>query len=365
MLREPEMLPAAGASRMESSSLRSQPHEFVWRDTGRVQAEELFCDRVITYLYDRVREHAPSVVRALASGRMTRLLGFFNYDLPLGARLSGARRLVERLGIDLEECVEPPEFYTTARRIFERRIRYEACRPMEPDPQAVVSPADARVLVGSLDAASHLWVKDKFFSLSELVGPAWARRFTGGQFAIFRLTPEKYHYNHVPVEGVVVDFYELEGAFHSCNPSAVVAMATPYSQNRRAVTIIDTDVPGGSCCGMVAMVEVAALMIGRIEQRYAPRGYQPYQPMAPDLWLRRGQPKSLFLPGSSVDVLVFEPGRVAFAEELLRHQLRADVRSRFSAWLGSPWVEVDVRVRSTIARAHKGARRRCMLKEGS
>lgn len=332
-------------------------HEFVCATTGEVRAEELFCDRVIGYLYNRVREHAPSLVRALASGRATALLGFFNYDLPLGARLSGARRLVERLGIDLTECVEPPGFYTTARRIFERQIRYETCRPMDPDPMAVVSPADARAVVGSLAETSHLFLKDKFFSLEELLGRAWARRFAGGDFAVLRLTPEKYHYNHVPVEGVVVDFYEVEGAFHSCNPSAVVAVATPYSQNRRAVTVIDTDVPGGSRCGMVAMVEVAALMIGRIEQRYAPAGYSPHRPMAPDLWLRRGQPKSLFLPGSSVDVLLFEPGRVAFREDLVRHQLRADVQSRFSAWLGRPWVEVDVPVRSTLgwARPKTGA----------
>ncbi len=339
-------------------------HEFVCATDGSVRSETLFCDRVISYLYNRVREHAPSVIKALASGRTTALLGFFNYDLPLGARLSGARRLVERLGIDLNECVESPEFYTTPRRLFERQIRYETCRPMDPNPQAVVSPADARVVVGSLAETSHLFLKDKFFSLEDLVGGVWAPRFAGGEFAIFRLTPEKYHYNHVPVEGRVVDFYELEGEFHSCNPAAVVAMVTPYSRNRRAVTIIDTDVPGGSQCGNVAMVEVVALMIGRIEQRYAPQGYHPHQPMAPGVWLRRGQPKSLFLPGSSVDVLLFEPGRVAFSEELVRHQLRADVQSRFSAWLGRPWVEVDVRVRSTLGWAQPQPKATVGGKEG-
>lgn len=323
-------------------------HEYVVAATGAVQTEELVCDRIIGYLYNRVREHAPSLVRALASGRMTSLLGFLNFDLPLGARLTGVQRLVERLGIDLGECVEPPAYYTTARRLFERQIRYETVRPMDLNPQAVVSPADARLLLGSLAETSHLFVKDKFFSLDELVGTAWARRFRKGDFAILRLTPEKYHYNHAPVEGEVVDFYELEGLFHSCNPSAVVALATPYSQNRRAVTIIDTDVPGGSGCGMVAMIEVAALMIGGIVQRYAPQGYEPHQPVAPGLWLRRGQPKSLFVPGSSVDILLFEPGRILWREDIARHQLRRDVNSRFSAWLGGPWVEVDVPVRSTI-----------------
>ena len=50
-------------------------------------------------------------------------------------------------------------------------------------------------------------------------------------------------------------------------------MVTPYSKNRRHVTLIDTDVPGGSQVGMVAMVEVTALMIGDIVQCYSDEKY--------------------------------------------------------------------------------------------
>lgn len=96
---------------------------------------------------------------------------------------------------------------------------------------------------------------------------------------------------------MVRDFYEIEGAFHSCNPAAVISEVTPFfSRNRRAVTVIDTDVPGGSGCGLVAMVDVAALMIGQIVQAYAGSGYEPCEPMRPGLFLRKGQPKSLYRP---------------------------------------------------------------------
>jgi phosphatidylserine decarboxylase len=76
---------------------------------------------------------------------------------------------------------------------------------------------------------------------------------------ICRLTPEKYHYTHCPASGVVRDIYDLPGAYHSCHPAATVALAAPFSKNRRVVTIIDTDVANGSGVGLVAMIEVVAL----------------------------------------------------------------------------------------------------------
>ena len=222
---------------------------------------------------------------------------------------------------------------------------------MADDPAAVVSPADSRMFAGSLGRDSVLFIKDKFFSFGELLGrPVWSDALAGGDFAVFRLTPDKYHYNHAPVSGVVRDFYEIEGAFHSCKPTAVVSEVTPFSRNRRAVTIIDTDVPGGTGCGLVAMVEVAALMIGQIVQGHAAHGYEPASPVTPGLFLGKGRPKSLYRPGSSLDVLVFQRGRVEFSPDLVANQFRGDAGSRFSSWLGRPWVETDVRVRETIAR---------------
>jgi len=326
-------------------------HQYVARDSGQVLDEELFCDRVITYLYSSVREQAPALFKAVVSARSSALLGFLNYDLPLGARLSGAQSLIRRLGIDLSECVEEPAYYSTPRRIFERRIRYEEVRPMTDDQGAVVSPADSRMFAGSLGRESMLYIKDKFFAFDEFLDRAvWVNAFMDGDFAIFRLTPDKYHYNHAPVSGVVRDFYEIEGSFHSCNPTAVISEVTPFSRNRRAVTVIDTDVPGGTGCGLVAMVEVAALMIGQIVQGHAGQGYEPSETMRPGLFVHKGQPKSLYRPGSSLDVLVFEPGRVEICPDLIAHQFREDVGSRFSTWLGRPWVETDVRVRETIGR---------------
>ncbi len=326
-------------------------HQYIDRETGEVRSEKLYHDRMVRMLYSRYRENASLMCRALASRRMTHLLGFLNYQFRVGSYLTGSQRFARELGIDIQECVDPPKALNTAKKWFQRQIRYWETRPLPKDESTVVSPADARTLVGSLTNGSPIQLKDKFFSLNELLGDRtsnWIANFTGGDFAVFRLTPDKYHYNHVPVSGVVRDIYTLEGSYHSCNPTAVVSIVTPYSKNKRVVTIIDTDVPDGTGVGLVAMIEVVALLIGGITQCYSEDKYDQPKAVTVGMFVRRGQPKSLYQPGSSTDVLLFEPRRVRFATDLIRNMSRP-LESRFSQGFGQPLTETDVRVRSLIA----------------
>jgi phosphatidylserine decarboxylase len=291
------------------------------------------------------------VYQLLGSQWFSGFLGWVNYDFPLGPNLSGIRRFLKNCAIDLSECLDQPERLDTARRVFERRICYWRCRPMCDDQFTVVSPADARVVLGSLKETSTLVLKGKFFDYEELLGPdrtEWLNAYRAGDFVICRLTPEKYHYNHAPVAGVIRAFYQTDGSYHSCNPGAVLTLATPYSKNKRAVTIIDTDVPGGTAVGLVAMIEVVALMVGDITQCYSEQEYRDPREIEPGMFIERGRPKSLFRPGSSTTVLLFQENRVEFAADLVRNLQRADVDSRYSLGLGKPLVETDVKVRSSI-----------------
>lgn len=327
-------------------------HQYARRQDGVVLDETLFADRVVRFLYSRVREHAPWLFRTLTGARASSFLATANFDLPLAPRLLGNRRFLERCGVDLAECADPGEHYTTARRVFERRIRYWDCRPLPDNPRAVVSPADARVVVGSLKPDDSLFLKGKFFDFHELLGQGktdWLSAFRAGDAAVFRLTPEKYHYNHAPVSGQVREIYELDGSYHACNPSAVLALGTPHSKNRRVVTILDTDVAGGTGVGLVAMIEVAALMIGDIVQAYSETRYEDPQPVRPGLFLRRGQPKSLYRPGSSTDILLFQPRRIRFDQDLVANRLRPDIASRFTLGFNTSLAETDIQVRSRIA----------------
>lgn len=335
-----------------ATTMKVTAHQYIHRESGLVRTERLYGDWLLNTLYVAAWEKAPTLYRLLTSARFSRLLGLFCYDSLLGSRLSGNHRFLRACHVDLTECLDPPEQLDTARKIFERKIRYWERRPLPDEPNAIVSPADARMLVGSLQDTSHLFLKKKFFNSEELLDPnkhSWVEAFTNGDFAILRLTPDKYHYNHTPVAGVVRDFYEIPGDYHPCNPGLISIAAFPYAKNKRVVTIFDTDTPGGSAVGLVAMIEIVALMIGDIVQCYSEERYDNPHAVTLGEFLRKGQPKSLYRPGSSTTVLLFQQGRVQFADDVLRNLRRAGVRSRFSQGFGSALVETEVQARSGIA----------------
>jgi phosphatidylserine decarboxylase len=281
------------------------------------------------------------------------LLGYLNYDLPLKHYFYNPYKLADILNVELSECLDPPETLDTPRKFFERKIKYWQCRPMSSDPAMVAAPADSRMLVGSFAEQSLLFIKEKFFGYQEMLGPfsgEWLAAFDRGDFAVFRLTPDKYHYTHCPVSGRVRDFYQIPGSYHSCNPGAVIQMVQPFSKNKRTVTIIDTDVKGGTGIGLVALIEVAALMIGDVVQCYSERQYDGPKPINAGMMLSKGQPKSLFRPGSSVDVLVFQQDRVGFSKDILSNLHHQSASSRFTQGFGKPLVETEVKVRSPIGK---------------
>ncbi|WP_373498525.1 phosphatidylserine decarboxylase [Desulfococcus sp.] len=329
------------------------PHQYIDRATGRVETETLFADRLVNTLYAADREQPTRLFTLLTSARVSSVLGWVAYDAAIGSRLARAGRFYRDLGINLDECLDPPHALDTARKVFERKIRYWEARPMPDDPDAVVSPADARVLVGSFSRISQFFIKEKFFTYAELIGahkPEWLAAFRDGDVAVFRLTPDKYHYNHTPVAGRVLDFYEIAGEYRPCNPGAIMSTRASFSKNRRVVTVIDTDVPGGTGVGRVAVIEVAALMIGDIVQCYSEDRYDNPREVTPGIFLKKGMPKSLYRPGSSTDILIFQKGRVTFSEDILYNLHRTDAATRFSEGFGRPLVETEVRVRQEIAR---------------
>ncbi|MGA2902299.1 MAG: phosphatidylserine decarboxylase [Candidatus Korobacteraceae bacterium] len=326
-------------------------HQYIERNTGNVVREQLLADSLINALYSPALERAPLLSRMASSRYVSQVLGYLNYDNLVSSRATGMLRFLRQSGIPLSEFVGNLSDYDTARKIFERQIRYWNCRPMPQTPRPVLCPADARALIGSMEQTSGLYLKQKFFSFPELLGEAsaWHSSFQNGDYAVFRLTPEKYHYTHSPVSGRVLDIYSVEGRYYSCNPNAAVQVITPFSKNRRVITILDSDCPNGSRVGRVAMIEVVALMVGQIEQRYSEHRYENPRPVEKAMFLKAGAPKALFRPGSSTVVLLFQAGRISFAPDLAENQRRSGVQNRFALTLGEPVTETDVAVRSLLA----------------
>ncbi len=329
-------------------------HQYIERESRTVRGENFLGQQGIRFIYSHLRENAPLMFRMVTSARMSRLLAWINFSSLLNEKLNGSRSFLKAAGIDLRECLGTPAHLDTPQKIFERKIRYWECRPMPNDPAAVVSPCDGRMLAGSFDTDSAIFIKGKFFDFEEILGrnkKTWLTALDQGQFAVFRLTPDRYHYNHTPVAGRILDFYAIAGQYHACHPEAVVSMVTPYSKNKRIVTIIDTDVPGGTQVGIVAMVEVVALMIGDIVQCYSEKKYDNPCSVGTGIFVKKGCPKSLFRPGSSTVVLVFQQGRLRFEEDIIWNMYAPGVESIFSRRFSQPLVETDIQVRALVGKA--------------
>ncbi len=325
-------------------------HQYIPLSGTRMVDEALIADRVIRFLYSTSRE-MPSVLQRIAASKFaSTVMATWEFDWPLSKPLPAIAAAAERMRINLDDVYDDMRSWRTLRNLFERKIRFWATRPITCNEQSIVSPADGKALAFGFPRDAMMPVKSRWVAFPELLGSReLAQSLAPISGVIVRLTPDAYHYVHAPVSGVVRSHQWIDGALHSCNPAALVTFAHPHAINLRRVTVIDTDVHHGSRAGIVVVVNVAAMMIGRVDDAYSQNRYDDPQPIKSGSFLRRGQPMALFRPGSSTSIVLWRQPRAVMDTSLARNACRGDVQSRFSHWLLSPWVESAVRVRSTLA----------------
>jgi phosphatidylserine decarboxylase len=80
-------------------SFFSVPHQYVDRQSGEVITESLLGDRMVAFLYSRMRERVPAIFNALISARLTSVLGHLRYDGCFDGHQIDSRKMAARLGI--------------------------------------------------------------------------------------------------------------------------------------------------------------------------------------------------------------------------------------------------------------------------
>ena len=175
------------------------------------------------------------------------------------------RTVVSRFGVDLAEALESdPEAYTSFNAFFTRALR-EGVHVADPDPRALLMPADGRVsqcgAIGHPDERGRIFqAKGRSFTAGELLGSdADAETFDGGVFATVYLSPRDYHRVHMPWTGQLRETVHVPGRLFSVGPSAVAAVPRLFARNERLVCHFDTDF------GPMAMVMVGALLVSGVE----------------------------------------------------------------------------------------------------
>lgn len=204
-------------------------------------------------------------------------------------------------GVDLEEAVVPPGGFRSFNDFFIRKLRPSA-RPLAGDEDTAVLPADARHLAyPDSRAPDGFIVKGRRFTVAELLDDApLAREFEGGALVISRLCPVDYHRYHFPCTGVAGEPRTINGPLFSVSPVALRLHVGYLAENKRVVTLIESD-----RFGRVAIVEIGATMVGAIRQSFTP-GER----------VAKGQEKGWFEFGGSCVVTLFQPGRLRLCDDL-------------------------------------------------
>ncbi|WIH06258.1 phosphatidylserine decarboxylase [Xanthomonas translucens pv. graminis] len=205
------------------------------------------------------------------------LLTTLTYVLPHRLLSSLARRLaysprpglkqwlidsvVRRFGVDLGEAAEPdPRAYPTFNAFFTRALRPGA-RVADPDPQALLMPADGRISqLGPIQDGRIFQAKGQSFTTAELLGDDGAAApFANGLYATVYLSPRDYHRVHMPWSGTLRETVHVPGRLFSVGPDAVRHVPRLFARNERLVCHFDTDF------GPMASVMVGALLVSGVE----------------------------------------------------------------------------------------------------
>jgi phosphatidylserine decarboxylase len=202
------------------------------------------------------------------------------------------RRFSNTYGINIAEAEKPIGEYKTLQEFFSRSLK-ESSRPVSPINNSVASPVDGDLTAaGNIDAYDTFLVKGKVHDLYTLLRREdKVKRYSGGDFGVFYLSPQDYHRIHSPLDGEVISRWALGEYSEPVNSLAFKFGVQPLASNYRLITEIYTSF------GYVCIVKVGALNVNSVKYTHLSR------------MLEKGEEFASFGFGSSVIVL-FEPGSI-------------------------------------------------------
>ena len=274
--------------------------QFFNRYTQRVETEAIYGEGFLRWIYGslsgRIALHAVAK-RAFFSQ-------WYGWRMDRPASRAKVAPFIQNFRVDPGEFADPPESFRTFNEFFYRQLKPGA-RPIAGDARTVVFPADGRHLgFADVSRTEGIFVKGEVFSLSELLRDhELAERFQRGAMVLSRLCPVDYHRFHFPVAGLATEPRVLNGWLYSVSPIALRQNIRIFTENKRAITRIESPE-----FGTVLMLEVGATNVGSFEYTFTP-----------NTRVAKGAEKGYFKFGGSSTITLFEPGRVKLDDDLLMH----------------------------------------------
>jgi phosphatidylserine decarboxylase len=241
----------------------------------------------------------------------THLFGWFSQlEHPLVRNLSiGIWRLLADL--DLTDARE--QRFRSLHDCFIRRLK-DGARPIDPDPDLLVSPCDALVgASGQIEGGHVLQIKGFPYQLRDLLdNEEHADTYRNGCYVTLRLTSAMYHRFHAPHDCAVESVTYISGDAWNVNPIALKRVERLFCKNERAAIRVRLSRTGHG----ITLVPVAAILVAGIRLNFlgpctdvrcgGPRTSRL------DVSLAKGEEMGWFQHGSTI--IVFAPAGFALAE---------------------------------------------------
>jgi phosphatidylserine decarboxylase len=241
---------------------------------------------------------------------LTRFMGWFSkIESPLVRDVSIA---CWRLFSDLDLSEARKTSFASLHDCFTRELR-PGLRPVEADPQVVVSPSDGIIgAFGTIRDGELYQIKGAPYSLLDLLGDrALVEQHRNGRFVTLRLTSSMYHRFHAPQDGNIHQVSFIHGDVWNVNPIALKRIERLFCKNERAV--IRMRLAGGEA---LTLVPVAAILVASIRLHFLGRvlNAQTSGPLqyACDATVRKGDELGWFEHGSTIILLA--PGHFEFSD---------------------------------------------------
>jgi phosphatidylserine decarboxylase len=189
---------------------------------------------------------------------LTRFMGWFSkIEQPL---VRDASIALWQLFSDLNLNEARKKQFKSVHDCFTRELK-DGARPIDGDPQVVVSPCDAIIGAhGRIAGTELLQIKGFAYSLSDLLGsPLLVDRHRDGLYVTLRLTSSMYHRFHAPHDSSVERVTYISGDTWNVNPIALRRIEKLFCKNERAV--IETRLSNRD---LLTLVPVAAILVASI-----------------------------------------------------------------------------------------------------
>jgi phosphatidylserine decarboxylase len=230
------------------------------------------------------------------------------------------RPFIENFHVDTQEFTESPESFQSFNDFFIRKLKPEV-RPLAPGDEVAVLPADGRYLVyPDISVVEGFYVKEKKFDLHRLIQDEFLfELYKRGSMVIARLCPTDYHRFHFPCACLPSKAKLINGPLYSVNPIALREHISILNENKRMLTQLETQ-----RFGKILYIEVGATFVGSIKQTY--------QPQTPQV---KGGEKGYFEFGGSCLILLFQPNKILFDQDLVDASLEfVETKAKFGSSLG-------------------------------